>query len=82
MSSGSKAAKPFWVLEFERRSPSLPDPLMGWSSSADTLAQVRLEFPSREAAIVYAHQNGIAATVAAPQSMHSVRMDNSMFSPS
>jgi hypothetical protein len=55
---------------------------MDWSSSADTLAQVRLEFPSREAAIVYAHQNGIAATVAAPQSMHSVRMDNSMFSPS
>jgi len=39
---------------------------MGWPSSADTLAQVRLEFPSREAAIVYAHQNGIAATVAAP----------------
>jgi hypothetical protein len=39
---------------------------MDWSSSADTLAQVRLEFPSREAAIVYAHQNGIAATVVAP----------------
>lgn len=66
MSSGGKAARASWVLEFERRSPSLPDPLMGWSSSADTLAQIRLKFPSREAAVAYARRNGIAATVIEP----------------
>jgi hypothetical protein len=66
MSSGGKAASQSWVLEFERQSPSIPDPLMGWSSSADTLAQIRLKFPSREAAIAYASRKGIAATVIEP----------------
>lgn len=66
MSSGGKAALQSWVLEFERQSPSIPDPLMGWSSSADTLAQIRLKFPSREAAIAYARRNGIAAAIIEP----------------
>lgn len=67
MSSGGKAAPPYWILEFERQSSSLPDPLMGWSSSADTLGQVRLKFPSREAAIAHARRHGIAATVIEPR---------------
>lgn len=66
MSSGGKAARPVWVLAFAPESPSLPDPLMGWSSSADTRAQIRLEFPSCEEAVAYARRKGIAATVAAP----------------
>ncbi|HKT18384.1 MAG TPA: ETC complex I subunit [Stellaceae bacterium] len=66
MSSGGKATPQFWVLEFEPQSPSIPDPLMGWSSSADTLAQTRLKFPSREAAIAYASRNAIAARVVEP----------------
>lgn len=66
MSSGGKAAAPSWVLEFEPRSPSLPDPLMGWSSSADTLGKVRLKFPSSKAAIAYARQRRIVATVIKP----------------
>lgn len=67
MSSGGKASAQPWVLEFESRSPSLPDPLMGWSSSIDTLAQVQLNFPSREAAIAYARRSGLATTVIEPQ---------------
>lgn len=66
MASGGKARARPWVLEFERRSPSIPDPLMGWSSSEGTPSQIRLRFPSREASIAYACRNGINATVVPP----------------
>ena len=39
---------------------------MGWSSSKDSLSQVQLKFPSREAAVAYARRNGIAATMVEP----------------
>jgi hypothetical protein len=54
------------MLEFEERSSSLPDPLMGWSSSRDTLGFVRIKFPSCEDAVAYARRHGITATVAKP----------------
>lgn len=47
-----------WVLEYERDSKRAPEPVMGWTSSADTLNQVRLEFPTREDAIAYAEKKG------------------------
>jgi len=49
-----------WRLEFEQSEQRRPDPLMGWSGSADTSAQVRLHFDTREEAIAYAERNGIA----------------------
>jgi hypothetical protein len=54
------AATHGWVLEFEPSEPRRPDPLMGWSGSADTQAQVRLRFASREEAVAYAEQAGLA----------------------
>ncbi|HEX9808754.1 MAG TPA: ETC complex I subunit [Alphaproteobacteria bacterium] len=48
-----------WVLEFEPASPRTRDPLMGWTSSADTRGQVQLRFPTREAAVAYAERNGL-----------------------
>ena len=30
-----------WVLEYERDQPRVIEPLMGWTSSADTKTQVR-----------------------------------------
>ncbi len=48
-----------WVLEYEPAVPRRPDPLMGWIGSSDTQAQVRLRFPTREAAVAYAEENGI-----------------------
>ncbi|HRN89884.1 ETC complex I subunit [Hyphomicrobium sp.] len=48
-----------WVLEHEPATPRKIDPLMGWTSSADTRAQVRLSFETREEAIAYAERNGI-----------------------
>jgi hypothetical protein len=56
-----------WALEFEPSSPRRPDPLMGWIGSADTQAQVRLTFPTREEAIAYAEKSGIAYDLELPQ---------------
>ena len=61
------AATHEWVLEFEPSSPRRPDPLMGWIGSADTQAQVRLSFPTREEAVAYAERNGIAYDLELPQ---------------
>lgn len=56
-----------WVLEFAPASAREVDPLMGWTSSGDTQAQVRLRFDSREEAEDYANQHGIEFTVMEPQ---------------
>ena len=56
-----------WVLEFAPSSPREVDPLMGWTSSEDTQAQVRLKFDSKEAALEYARDHGIETTVIDPK---------------
>ena len=62
MQSG-KAKLDTWVLEFEQS-----DPLMGWTGSGDTQAQVKLTFPTKDAAKAYAEKYGITARVhATPQ---------------
>ena len=62
MQSG-KAKTDTWVLEFERSEALRADPLMGWAVSGDTQAQVRLNFPTKEAAKAYAEKYGIPARV-------------------
>jgi hypothetical protein len=48
-----------WRLEFETESARKIDPLMGWTSGADTRAnQVRLEFDTKEEAIAYCERQG------------------------
>ena len=49
-----------WLLEYEPAERRQADPLMGWIGSADTQAQVRLRFPSKEEAVAYAEKHGIA----------------------
>lgn len=67
MQSG-KANAGRWVLEFESARPKVPDPLTGWAGGAETTEQVRLHFPTLEAALAYAAKNGIDAhVVPAPQ---------------
>lgn len=56
-----------WVLEYAPSSPREVDPLMGWTSSADTQTQVRMTFDSREAALDYARDHGIEAVVSDPK---------------
>ena len=62
MTSGTGRAKG-WVLDFVHDGPKPVDPLMGWVGSTDTSQQVRLAFPSKEAAMDYAARHGIAAQV-------------------
>jgi hypothetical protein len=62
MQSG-KALLDQWILEFAPAEARRPDPLMGWSGSGDTQAQVQLKFASQAEAQAYADRHGIAATV-------------------
>ena len=54
-----KARAGRWTLEFERTEGQRPDPLTGWAGSGDTKPQVRLAFPTSEAAIAYCTKRGI-----------------------
>lgn len=59
MQSG-KALTHKWVLDHAPAQAKTPDPLTGWAGSGDTQQQVRLTFPSQEAAIAYAEKYGFA----------------------
>ena len=59
MQSGKGRTKT-WLLEYEPVSPRGIDPLMGWTSSADMLSQVQLEFDSKDESVAYAEKHGIA----------------------
>lgn len=70
------AATHDWVLVYE---PAMdpaerqhPDALMGWIGGGRTQNQVRLTFPTRDAAVAYANAQGIAYEVE-PASTRTVR---------
>lgn len=63
-----KARADIWVLESEPAEARRADPLMGWVGSGDTDRQIRLTFPTLDAAQAYAVREGLAAEVVpAPQ---------------
>ncbi|MFZ5707422.1 MAG: ETC complex I subunit [Pseudomonadota bacterium] len=64
MQSG-RARTGSWVLEHEPAEAKRADPLTGWAGSGDTRAQVRLTFPTLEAAKAYAEREGLTAHVVA-----------------
>ncbi len=67
MQSGT-AKTGIWLLEFVPSADARSiEPLMGWTSSADTLQQLRLTFETREEAIAYATRNGIPYKVEEPK---------------
>ena len=66
MSSGTAKTK-YWVLEFVNETGREVDPLMGWTSSSDTQAQVKMTFETKEAALDYAKEHGIDAIVQEPK---------------
>ncbi|MFZ5709460.1 MAG: ETC complex I subunit [Pseudomonadota bacterium] len=65
MQSGTARTRQ-WVLDFGSGDDKDIDPLMGWTSSRDTQAQVRLSFDTREAAEAYARDEGIDYVVIEP----------------
>lgn len=74
MQSGRTKTKG-WVMEFEPEAPSIPDPLMGWSSSSDTRQQVQLRFGSEEEAVAYARRHGYAYNIEKPKE-HRFKLKN------
>ena len=56
-----------WVLEAEPSRKEI-DPLMGWTSSRNTMQQVRLFFPTLDEAKAHAEKNGWQYTVEMPHS--------------
>lgn len=65
MQSG-RAPVQTWVLEFEPFGHRWIEPLMGWTSSDDPFAQVRLSFPTLAAAVDYAERQGLDYRVVGP----------------
>ena len=61
MQSGQRNTKE-WLLESEP-APKEIDPLMGWTSSRDTMQQVKLYFATLEEATAYAKKEGWGYTV-------------------
>lgn len=66
MQSGAAKTKD-WLLDFEPEEPRVVEPLMGWTSSGDMRAQVRLRFETKEEAIAYCEREGIAYQVSEPK---------------
>jgi hypothetical protein len=57
-----------WQLEFEPMEAKRADPLTGWAGSGDVSEQIRLSFPTAEAAVGYAEKQGWGYTlVPAPE---------------
>jgi hypothetical protein len=57
-----------WLLEFEPQSAPLIEPLTGWTGSTDPLAQTRLSFSTRQAAMAYAERQRLGYEVREPRS--------------
>ena len=73
MTSGTAKSKE-WILEFNPESARKIDPLMGWVGNSDMNQQVKMNFESKEAAIAYAQNKGIAYQVSEPKARkHVVR---------
>ena len=61
--TSGKARTKSWMLHFDRRTPPVIEPLMGWTGGDDTLTQVELTFPTREAAVAYAERQGLTLVI-------------------
>ncbi len=56
-----------WVVEFESENKRGVDPLMGWTSSSDTQTQLRMWFPSKDAAVRFCEREGYMYSVETPR---------------
>ena len=76
MQSG-QAKSQRWLLDYEPEAAKSVDPLMGWTSTSDAKAQIRLWFASKEDAIAYADRMGLAYKVIEPKEKTSKTMSYS-----
>jgi hypothetical protein len=75
MQSGTARTK-HWVLEFQQGETRVQDPLMGWTGSGDTQAQVKLRFASQAEAEAYAKAQSIDYVVTQPKSRAAIIRKN------
>jgi len=66
MQSG-KGKSQVWILEHEPAEAKRIEPLMGYTSSGDMLAQVKMKFETREDAVAFAERNNMAFRVIEPK---------------
>jgi hypothetical protein len=62
MQSG-RARTDSWILEFEPVRQQGPDPLTGWAGGDATTNQIRIAFPTLDAAKAHAEREGYAFSV-------------------
>jgi hypothetical protein len=65
MQSGRRRTRK-WVLEFEPATGREREPLMGWTSAADTLNEIQLEFDTLDEAKAFAERQGLSYSVIEP----------------
>jgi hypothetical protein len=56
-----------WLLEFVSQEDQKIEPIMGWTSSSDMLQEVKMKFPTKQAAIEFADGNQYSREVIEPQ---------------
>ena len=61
-----------WIIEYEKKNSGI-NPLMGWESSSDMLAELNLEFSTKELAIEYAKKKKIDFEIIEPQKRKTVK---------
>ena len=71
MTSGR--SKQNWILEFDKSLSATIDPLTGTKRSKNVMAQVNLEFKSRDEAITYAKMNNIPHRVIERQEVNRIK---------
>ena len=65
MQSG-KGKADIWLLEFTPETPYFTDGLMGWSGMSDSVREISMRFPTKEAAIAYATKQNLKFEAANP----------------
>lgn len=55
-----------WRLSYPRQMTQTREPLMGWTSASETLPEVVMDFPTKDAAIAFASKHGIPYAVEEP----------------
>jgi hypothetical protein len=71
MQSGQ--AKEPWLLEFIPEKSLFTEPLMGWTGMSEMPREIRLYFPTSEAAVAYAKRQNIPHDVILPKIRRKIR---------
>jgi hypothetical protein len=72
MQSG-KAKTLAWLFEFAPEKPYFIDNLMGWNGMTDMPQEIRLSFPTKEAAVAFAERQRIPYEVELPHKRRKLR---------